>query len=110
MIRIHPNGVKEMEESLAEFSAKPGDSFIVFEKRGGLFGVAVEPKKWLRTWTTVSGYNVNPHTELKKLMKKCAVCPYLPWFLKEFEIRILRTVITGDIVRLKNVEIQKFDK
>ena len=78
MIKIHPNGVKEMEEPLAEFSAKPGDSFIVFEKRGGLPGVAVEPKKWLRTWITSSGFNVNPHTELKKLAKKCAVCPYSP--------------------------------
>ena len=54
-VRIHNNGVKEMKEPLAEFSAKPGDKFIVYSKKGrNSFGVAVETKKWLRTWTTSS--------------------------------------------------------
>ena len=76
--KIYPKDIEEIIDPMFEFTVQPNNKFIVYEKKGHNVKTSldVEQKRWMRTWVTKSGYNVNPHSRMKRNSGKCHVCPY----------------------------------
>ena len=55
------------------FTMKCGEKFLVFESSGKL---CVEEKKRFFDWKTKSGFDVNPHKNMRKNMNACKYCPF----------------------------------
>ena len=59
--------------SLFSFTMKKGEKFLIYEHDGKL---CAEEKKRFYEWKTISGFNVNPHSNMKRNIKACRFCPF----------------------------------
>ena len=64
---------EEKNPCLLAFKIKTGEKFLIYEHHGELFA---EEKKRFYDWKTKSGFDVNPHSNMKRNTKACRFCPF----------------------------------
>ena len=69
------SGTSEQEANscLLTFTMKTGEKFLIYEHGGKL---CAEEKKFFYDWKTKSGFDVNPHSNMKRNTKACRFCPF----------------------------------